>query len=193
KIENLNEVRVKELRSENGTEFKNHKLEEFCDEKCISLNFSSLCTPEQNGVAERRKRTLIEAARTMGHLGKFDEKAEDGFFLEPPVFTTDDGPLAVHKPDYAKSAEILDFPSNPVPQVKWPRDKHIKLVNIIDEPLAGITTRSMIRDSDAASAHECLYVNFLSKIEPKKLIEALDEEGWVIAMQEELNQFERNK
>ncbi|GKF76215.1 retrovirus-related pol polyprotein from transposon TNT 1-94, partial [Tanacetum coccineum] len=67
------------------------------------------------------------------------------------------------------------------------------MVNIIGEPLAGVTTRSRIRDSEAASAHECLYVNFHSEIEPKKLIEALEEEGWIIAMQEELNQFERNK
>ncbi|GKA66319.1 hypothetical protein Tco_0766127, partial [Tanacetum coccineum] len=55
------------------------------------------------------------------------------------------------------------------------------------EPLAGITTRSKIRDSEAASAHKCLYVNFLSEMEPKKLIEALEEEGWIISMQEELN------
>ncbi|GKF15517.1 retrovirus-related pol polyprotein from transposon TNT 1-94, partial [Tanacetum coccineum] len=102
-MENLNEVRVKELRSDNGTEFRNHKLEEFYDEKAISQNFSSPCTPEQNGVAERRNITLIEATRTIGrspdisyfpvfrcpvhihnhrdHLGKFDEKADDGFFL----------------------------------------------------------------------------------------------------------------
>ncbi|GJX17161.1 retrovirus-related pol polyprotein from transposon TNT 1-94 [Tanacetum coccineum] len=52
---------------------------------------------------------------------------------------------------------------------------------------------SRVRDSYDASAHECLYVNFLSKMEPKKLIEALEEEGWIIVMQEELNQFERNK
>nr|GEW75599.1 putative ribonuclease H-like domain-containing protein [Tanacetum cinerariifolium] len=65
KIENLNEVRIKELRSDNGTEFRNHKLEEFYDEKGVSQNFSSLCTPEQNGVAERRNKTLIEAAKTM--------------------------------------------------------------------------------------------------------------------------------
>nr|GEV72729.1 uncharacterized mitochondrial protein AtMg00810-like [Tanacetum cinerariifolium] len=64
KMENLNEVKVKELRSDNGTEFRNHKLEEFCDEKCISHNFSSPCTPEQNGVAERRnKKTLWIIAR----------------------------------------------------------------------------------------------------------------------------------
>ncbi|GJV94169.1 retrovirus-related pol polyprotein from transposon TNT 1-94 [Tanacetum coccineum] len=67
------------------------------------------------------------------------------------------------------------------------------MVNIIGEPLDGITTRSTVRDSEATSAHECLYVNFLSKIEPKKLIETLEEEGLIVAMQEELNQFERNK
>ncbi|GJY84203.1 retrovirus-related pol polyprotein from transposon TNT 1-94 [Tanacetum coccineum] len=35
-------------------------------------------------------------------------------------------------------------------------------------------------------------VNLCAEIEPKKLIEALEEEGWVLAMTEELNQFERN-
>ncbi|GJY13301.1 retrovirus-related pol polyprotein from transposon TNT 1-94, partial [Tanacetum coccineum] len=65
KMENLNEVRVKKIRSDNGTKFKNHKLEEFYDEKGISQNFSSPCTPAQNGIAERRNKTLIEAARTM--------------------------------------------------------------------------------------------------------------------------------
>ncbi|GKE74841.1 retrovirus-related pol polyprotein from transposon TNT 1-94, partial [Tanacetum coccineum] len=58
-MENLNEVKIKELRSDDRTEFKNLRLEEFCDEKGISQNFSSPYTPEQNGVAERRNRTLI--------------------------------------------------------------------------------------------------------------------------------------
>nr|GFB30190.1 putative ribonuclease H-like domain-containing protein [Tanacetum cinerariifolium] len=57
KMENLNEVRVKELRSNNGTEFRIHKPKEFYDEKGISQTFSSPCTPEQNGVAERRNTT----------------------------------------------------------------------------------------------------------------------------------------
>ncbi|GKE85117.1 retrovirus-related pol polyprotein from transposon TNT 1-94, partial [Tanacetum coccineum] len=64
---------------------------------------------------------------------------------------------------------------------------------ILGEPHAGVTTRSRVRDSEAASAHECLYVNFLSEIEPKIIIKSFEEEGWVIAMKEELNQFERNK
>nr|GFA79024.1 retrovirus-related Pol polyprotein from transposon TNT 1-94 [Tanacetum cinerariifolium] len=82
---------------------------------------------------------------------------------------------------------------SPVPQDKWSTEKHIELVNIIGEPLAGITTRSIIKYSEAVSAHECLYVNFILEVEPKKLIEALEEEGWVLSMINELNQFERNK
>ncbi|GJW49612.1 retrovirus-related pol polyprotein from transposon TNT 1-94 [Tanacetum coccineum] len=44
KMENLNDVKVKDLRSDNGMEFMNNKLEEICDEKGISQNFSSPCT-----------------------------------------------------------------------------------------------------------------------------------------------------
>ncbi|GJS04212.1 retrovirus-related pol polyprotein from transposon TNT 1-94 [Tanacetum coccineum] len=57
---NLNEVKVKELRSDNGTKFKNHKLEEFCDEK-------GMCP--------------VHIHDHRDHLGKFDEKEDDGFFL----------------------------------------------------------------------------------------------------------------
>ncbi|GKC68248.1 retrovirus-related pol polyprotein from transposon TNT 1-94 [Tanacetum coccineum] len=52
-------------KTDNGTEFRNHKLESFCDKRGISHNFSSPYTPEQNGVAERKNRTLIEAATIM--------------------------------------------------------------------------------------------------------------------------------
>nr|GEV14047.1 ribonuclease H-like domain-containing protein [Tanacetum cinerariifolium] len=42
-------------------------------------------TPQQNGVAEKKNRTLIKAARTMDYLGKFDEKANEGFFVRYSV------------------------------------------------------------------------------------------------------------
>ncbi|GKC76955.1 retrovirus-related pol polyprotein from transposon TNT 1-94 [Tanacetum coccineum] len=64
-VENQNDVKVKQIRTNNGTEFRNHELESFYDEKGISQNFSSPYTPEQNDVVERKNRTLIEAARTM--------------------------------------------------------------------------------------------------------------------------------
>ncbi|KAJ9565794.1 hypothetical protein OSB04_001760 [Centaurea solstitialis] len=65
KTEKLNNLSVRSIRSDHGTEFKKSTLETFFDQKGISQNFSSVRTPRQNGVAERRNRTLIEAARSM--------------------------------------------------------------------------------------------------------------------------------
>ncbi|KAJ9567614.1 LOW QUALITY PROTEIN: hypothetical protein OSB04_003580 [Centaurea solstitialis] len=65
RVENKTNLRVKVIRSDNGTEFKNADLNSFCEEKGIERQYSAPRTPQQNGVAERRNRTLIEAARTM--------------------------------------------------------------------------------------------------------------------------------
>ncbi|GJV51120.1 retrovirus-related pol polyprotein from transposon TNT 1-94 [Tanacetum coccineum] len=364
RVENQNDIKVKQLRTNNGTEFRNNILIIFCDEKGISQNFSSPYTPEQNGVAERKNRTLIEAARTMlsgsripninflhvfgcpvyihnhkDHLGKFDEKADDGYLLgyslvskafrvfntrrqqtkETYHITFDESPEAIkfskpsvdniniaeserYPPDeylhpYEPSqryqtnsndvsfielyecpepvvpktevssdqngqtdqndpndqndqsvlndeilnddhsehsnhtndeqfidnlpntkdiqiSEHLSSPSvedtsvhnqipnpplpipsmiTPAPQDRCSKDKHIELVNIIGNPGAGMLTRAMAKELSAASAHECLFVDFLSEEEPKKVSEALKHPGWVDAMQDELNQFARNK
>ncbi|GJY01972.1 putative ribonuclease H-like domain-containing protein [Tanacetum coccineum] len=64
-IENLVDKKVKIIRSDNGTEFKKKVMSEFCEKKGIKREFSIARTPQQNGVAERRNRTLIEAAKTM--------------------------------------------------------------------------------------------------------------------------------
>ncbi|GKA83599.1 retrovirus-related pol polyprotein from transposon TNT 1-94 [Tanacetum coccineum] len=115
KMENLNKVRVKELRSDNGTEFRNHKLEEFCVEKARTmLNSAKLpkqfwgeavnttCfTQNRSIIVKRHGKTSYDVFRGRSpdisyfyvfgcplhihnhkdHLGKFNEKADDGFFL----------------------------------------------------------------------------------------------------------------
>ncbi|GJW48877.1 putative ribonuclease H-like domain-containing protein [Tanacetum coccineum] len=48
-----------------GTEFKNAHIIELCGSKGIKRDYSNARTPQQNGVAKRKNRTLIEAARTM--------------------------------------------------------------------------------------------------------------------------------
>nr|GFB73056.1 hypothetical protein [Tanacetum cinerariifolium] len=53
------------IRTDNGTELKNQVLKEYFDTVGISHQMSSVRTPQQNGVVERRNRTLVEAARTM--------------------------------------------------------------------------------------------------------------------------------
>nr|GFB74402.1 hypothetical protein [Tanacetum cinerariifolium] len=59
------QLQVQRIRTDNGTEFKNKTLAKFFDEVGITQQFSAARTPQQNGVVERRNRTLVEAARTM--------------------------------------------------------------------------------------------------------------------------------
>nr|GEW01088.1 retrovirus-related Pol polyprotein from transposon TNT 1-94 [Tanacetum cinerariifolium] len=58
-------VAVRRIRTDNGTEFINQTLRAYYEEVGISHETSVACSPQQNGVVERRNRTLIEAAGTM--------------------------------------------------------------------------------------------------------------------------------
>nr|GEX57904.1 retrovirus-related Pol polyprotein from transposon TNT 1-94 [Tanacetum cinerariifolium] len=64
-LENQFILKVKIIRSDNGTEFKNNDLNHFYGMKGIKKEFSVPRTPQQNGIAERKNKTLIEAARNM--------------------------------------------------------------------------------------------------------------------------------
>ena len=65
KIELEANLLVRMIRSDNGTVFKNFVLNDFCIDKGISRQFLAPRTLQENGVVERKNRTLIEAARTM--------------------------------------------------------------------------------------------------------------------------------
>ncbi|KAJ9545160.1 hypothetical protein OSB04_024867 [Centaurea solstitialis] len=371
RIQVLLQLPVRKIRSDNGTEFKNATLDAYLTSVGISHNFSGAYTPQQNGVVERRNRTLVEAARTMlaysglpltfwaeavstacftqnrtiitkrfkktpyhiinrrvpnvnffhvfgcrcyilnnrDNLGKFDKKADEGYFLgysltsktfrvynkrtkmvmETVYVTFDEtvsmtsehssSGLGIHSqastttsdsitdpnsseldllfmdafldicadnedlvlsrnprvdiPDVPEPSSVNDSgPSEnicstsnsdqaiPVPsveqseltpddqseipaiidendsqnnlddlailpaQLKWTRAH--PLYNVIGDVNDGVKTRS-------ASANYCLYKSFLSKIEPKNVSQALDDSDWLLAMQEELLQFKRNK
>jgi transposase InsO family protein len=58
-------LRIKKIRSNNGTEFMNSQIEGFLKEEGIKHEFSSPYTPQQNGIVERKNRTLLDMARTM--------------------------------------------------------------------------------------------------------------------------------
>nr|GEX80747.1 hypothetical protein [Tanacetum cinerariifolium] len=63
--ENLIDYKVKTIRCDNETKFKNKDMNQFSKIKGIRREFSIAKTPQQNGIAERKNKTLIEAARTM--------------------------------------------------------------------------------------------------------------------------------
>ncbi|GJV37203.1 putative ribonuclease H-like domain-containing protein [Tanacetum coccineum] len=88
------------IRCDNGTEFKNKEMNQFCKIKGILRQFSVARTPQQNGVAERRNRTLIEAARTM----LVDSKLPTTFWAE-----------AVNTACYMQNRVLVVKPHNKTP------------------------------------------------------------------------------
>jgi transposase InsO family protein len=76
-------LKIKNIRSDNSSEFINTNVEEFLDEEGIKHKFSAPCTPQLNGIVERKNRTLIEAARIM-----LDEYKTPDIFWTEAINTT---------------------------------------------------------------------------------------------------------
>ncbi|WVZ63995.1 LOW QUALITY PROTEIN: hypothetical protein U9M48_013581 [Paspalum notatum var. saurae] len=65
RLRNESHKAMRAIRSDNGGEFRNSRFENFCRDLGLEHQFSSPYTPPQNGVVERKNRTLVEMARTM--------------------------------------------------------------------------------------------------------------------------------
>nr|GEU57769.1 hypothetical protein [Tanacetum cinerariifolium] len=100
KIENLLDKKVKVIKRDNGTEFKNSVMNDFCAMKGIRREFSVAKTPQQNGIGAHNKTPYelfrgrtpalsfirpfgchVTILNTLDHLGKFDGKADEGYFF----------------------------------------------------------------------------------------------------------------
>ncbi|KAL4384369.1 hypothetical protein GQ457_15G012400 [Hibiscus cannabinus] len=289
---------ISHIRSDHGTEFQNLGFEDFCNENGISHNFSAPRTPQQNGVVERKNRTLEEMARTMlcennlpkyfwaeatntscyiinrlmirpilnktpyeilknkrpnigyfhpfgckcfvlnngkENLGKFDAKSDEAIFLgyslnskayrvfnkrtlvveesihvvfddnllprkdscdddDVGIFEANGGEQSSKVDEILSKEEIQDPPLEALKnisleerEVSYPRElNYVKGGEILGDPSKGVTTRSSLRNT-------CNFVAFISCIEPKNINEALNDDYWLLAMQDGLNQFERSK
>ncbi|GJR30938.1 putative ribonuclease H-like domain-containing protein [Tanacetum coccineum] len=96
----VRDLKVKVIRCDNRTGFKNKVMNQFCEMKGIKREFSVAMTPQQNGVAKRKNRTLIEAARTM----LADSKLPITFWAE-----------AVNTACYAQNRVLVIKPHNKTP------------------------------------------------------------------------------
>ena len=66
-IENHTEKRIKTFRSDNGEEFTSNEFKDLCKDSRIKRDLSTPYNPQQNGVAEKKNRTIMEAIKTMIH------------------------------------------------------------------------------------------------------------------------------
>ena len=86
------------------------------------------------------------------------------------------------------------YDPNYPPLIKWTRDHPIS--QIVGNVSEKVLTRSQVKAKQTSlfsKVEFCMYNSFVSKVEPKTVNSALDHSDWVQAMQDELNEFERNK
>ncbi|XP_021725053.1 uncharacterized protein LOC110692355 [Chenopodium quinoa] len=220
--------------------FMSSKDETFDKEQGLSHNFSAPRTPQQNGVVERKNRTLEDMARTMLIASDLprnfwaEAEHEDYDFeiglvrsqeQEEDAIIPNKQPTRVNESheNPEKELDILtEVPSTKQPQIEepaeepitqeeiteeeatgsenknsrvtiqtfqpkpWKHQKSHPLDKIISDLCKGTQTRSQMRNF-------CAFNAFLSTLEPRNHKEALEDPDWIIAMQEELNEFKRNQ
>eukprot|EP00253_Pinus_taeda_P027649 PITA_27649 len=66
-VENQIGKKIKILRTDSGTEYESNEFNDYCKEVGIKREITTAYTPEQNGVAKRKNRTIIEATHAMFH------------------------------------------------------------------------------------------------------------------------------
>lgn len=77
-VQNKTESKIKKFRTDNGTEYVTETMKLFFDKCGYKHELTCTYTPQQNGVAERANRTLVERAKCM----LFDAKLETKFWAE---------------------------------------------------------------------------------------------------------------
>ncbi|GJS42853.1 putative ribonuclease H-like domain-containing protein [Tanacetum coccineum] len=213
-IENQLNKKVKGIRCDNGTEFKNAKLIELCGEKGIKRDYSNPRTPQQN-VLERKNRTSIDAARTKLADSKLPTgKADDGYLVG---YASNSKAYRVYNLPNKRVEETLnlrfleDKPNVQGIGHEWYFDLDY-LTDSLDYQKSLLTTKTRILELRIAAADMVIciacrqrteilcqaeaeilksspYADREPALEPTSIAKALEDPDWVDAMQEEMQQF----
>nr|GEV87158.1 hypothetical protein [Tanacetum cinerariifolium] len=196
-LKNQLSLKVKIIRSDNGTELKNNDLNQFCRMKGIKREFSVSRTPQQNGIAERKNRTLIEAARTMLAdsllpIPFWAEAVNTACYIqnrntdEDAAFDEKELEFEGRKPksevNVSPSSSAYDAgPSNATVSPTQGKYSYMDSSQLSDDP--NMPELEDITYSDDEDDVE----------EPKRVHQALKDLSWIEAMQKELLQFKMQK
>jgi hypothetical protein len=130
---------------------------------------------------------------TIGDVRPQEQQEQDqpssSMMVHPP--TQDDGQVPqeeVCDQGGAQEEQVMEEEAPPAPptQVRATIQRNHPVDQILGDISKGVTTRSRL-------ANFCEHYSFVSSIEPFRVEEALQDSDWVLAMQEELNNFKRNE
>lgn len=155
-VENQVGKKIKTLRTDNGREFINYNLEKFLKSNGINHQTSVPYTPEQNGVAERANRTIIEKARCL----LYDSKLNQRFWEE-----------AVKTAVYLKNRSPSKSVRGSTPYEMWSGKKvdlkHLRIFGC----KAYVHIPKQHRTKLDPKTKECIFVGYCTNSKAYKLIE----------------------
>eukprot|EP00253_Pinus_taeda_P025917 PITA_25917 len=216
--ENESNRKIKCLRSDQGEEFTSDEFFDFCEQHGIKRQFSTARTPQKNGVVERMNRTVQQMARAMldesGTPATFWGEATFAAITiliqanvrvnntQTPHELCIQNAKRIKTKDYEEDEDYLptsnhtnsEEETNEAPEKeimveeKTPStyvQKHHLEAKILEQKEVGVRTRRTITEASS-------YLALLSSIEPQNLNETCKDECWVKAMNEELEQIEKN-
>eukprot|EP00253_Pinus_taeda_P026865 PITA_26865 len=200
-VENESDRKIKCLRFDRGGEFTSDDFFDFCEQHGIKRLFSTARTPQQNGVVEGMNITIQQMARAM-----LDESETPATFWGEAAFAAitilDQENVWIKTKDYEEDEDHFltsnhmdsEEETNEAPEEeitieeKTPSryaQKNHPEAQILGEKGVGVQTRrSIVEDSS--------YLALLSSTEPQNVNEACRDECWNKAMNEELEQIEKN-
>nr|GEW10908.1 putative ribonuclease H-like domain-containing protein [Tanacetum cinerariifolium] len=193
------------VRTDRGTEFLNKTLDAFFKEEGTEHQTSTARTPEQNGVVERRNRTLVEVARTILLTSQLPL-----FFWAEAIATASDADVPSQQeldllfgPLYDKFFNAGSTPSTNIQSTSAPsshtnvhdkennNDKAEKGEQLQDNkltnPFYALAQEEVKSSSYNIDPEMCMFAFTVSTAEPKNIKEAMVDFAWTEAMQEELH------
>ncbi|KAL4348545.1 hypothetical protein GQ457_17G004780 [Hibiscus cannabinus] len=178
-VETQSGCKMQVIRSDNGTEYTSEKFNKFCQDADIEHQLTAPYTPQQNGVVERKNRTIMDTVK----IDKLDKKADAGIFVG---YSSSSNAYRIYLPDQNKVIISRDVQFYESDNWSWEVDKKIEFQDeeddIDDEPVRGTRLLSDIYQ-------RCN----VAMIEPTGYEEAASDKKWMDAMKEELNMIEKNQ
>jgi hypothetical protein len=173
----------------NGSQVEQVDLDEIGDEEapCVALRnmpIGDVCPKESEEPphAQDQSSSSTQASPPTQDEDKAQNDEGEDQEIEPPQEESNDQGGDAHDQD----EEDEQVPRPPRPRVHQAIQRDHPVNTILGDIQKGVTTRSLV-------AHFCEHYSFVFSIEPHRVEEALQDSDWVVAMQEELNNFTRNE
>jgi hypothetical protein len=173
----------------NGSQVEQVDLDEIGDEEapCVAprnMSIGDVCPKESEepSNAQDQPSSSMQASSPTQDENQTQNDEVENQEVEPPQEESHDQGEDVHDQD--EEEKQATRPPHPRVHQAIQRDHPVNI--ILGDIQKGVTTRSRV-------AHFCEHYSFVCSIEPHKVEEALQDSYWVVAMQEELNNFTRNE